>query len=85
MEIFTCSCSTATFCNCRKNFLGQSSTATNFTTTTEMYINGEKVTKRNPIKAIFNKIISKQKKKEVKEAMQQKKLLQKINKDWVSH
>ena len=85
MEIFTCSCATATFCNCRKNFSGQSSTATNFTTTTEMYINGEKVTKRNPIKAIFNKIISKQKKKEVKEAMQQKKLLQKINKDWVSH
>ena len=85
MEIFTCSCATATFCNCRKNFSGQSSTATNFTTTTEMYINGEKVTKRNPIKAIFNKIISKQKKKEIKEAMQQKKLLQKINKDWVSH
>ena len=84
MEIFTCSCST-TFCNCRKNFTGQSSIATNITTTTEMYINGEKVTKRNPIKAIFNKIISKQKKKEIKEAMQQKKLLQKINKDWVSH
>tara|TARA_X000001388_G_scaffold7749_1_gene4777 strand:+ start:5635 stop:5811 length:177 start_codon:yes stop_codon:yes gene_type:complete len=54
-------------------------------TTTEMYINGEKVTKKNPIKAIFNKIISKQKKKEIKEAMQQKKLLQKINKDWVLH
>ena len=50
-----------------------------------MFINGEKVTKKNPIKAIFNKIISKQKKKEIKEAMQQKKLLQKINKDWVSH
>ena len=85
MEIFTCSCSTATFCNCRKNFSGQSLRATNITTTSEMYINGEKVTKRNPIKAIFNKIISKQKKKEIKEAMQQKKLLQKINKDWVSH
>ena len=83
MEIFTCSCATATFCNCRKNFSGQSSTATNFTTTTEMYINGEKVTKRNPIKAILNKIISKQKKKEIKEAMQQKKLLQKSNKHWV--
>ena len=84
MEIFTCSCST-TFCNCRNNFTGQSSTATNITTTTEMYINGERVTKRNPIKAIFNKIISKQKKKEIKQAMQEKKLLQKINKDWVSH
>ena len=85
MEIFTCSCST-TYCNCKKNFTEQSTTALgNIKTTTEMYINGEKVTKRNPIKAIFNRIISKQKKKDVKEAMQQKKLLQKINKDWVSH
>ena len=85
MEIFTCSCST-TYCNCRKNFKEQSTTALGkIKTTTEMYINGEKVTKRNPIKAIFNKIISKQKRKEIKEAMQQKKLLLKINKDWVSH
>ena len=50
-----------------------------------MYINGEKVTKKNPIKAIFNRIISRQKKKDVKEAVQQKKLLMKANKMWVKH
>ena len=42
-EIFTCSCST-TYCNCKKNFT--SSTTTSVSTTTEMYINGEKVTKK---------------------------------------
>ena len=81
-EIFTCSCST-TYCNCKKNFT--SSTTTSVSTTTEMYINGEKVSKKNPIKAIFNRIISKQKKKDVKEAVQQKKLLMKANKMWVKH
>ena len=81
-EIFTCSCST-TYCNCKKNFTA--STKTSVSTTTEMYINGEKVSKKNPIKAIFNRIISKQKKKDVKEAMQQKKLLMKANKMWVKH
>ena len=50
-----------------------------------MYINGEKVSKKNPIKAIFNRIISKQKKKDVKEAVKQKKLLMKVNKMWVKH
>ena len=81
-EIFTCSCST-TYCNCKKNFT--SSTTTSVSTTTEMYINGEKVTKKNPIKAIFNRIISRQKKKDVKEAVKQKKLLMKGNKMWVKH
>ena len=84
-EIFTCSCST-TYCNCKKNFSSSSTTTlSNVSTTTEMYINGEKVTKKNPIKAIFNRIISRQKKKDVKEAVQQKKLLMKANKMWVKH
>ena len=82
-EVFTCSCTT-TYCNCRKNFTS-SSTTTNLgtTITTEMFINGEKVTKDNSIKVIFNKIKSKQRKKDIKNAMKQKKELQKINKDWV--
>ena len=43
-----------------------------------MFINGEKVTKDNSIKVIFNKIKSKQRKKDIKNAMKQKKELQKI-------
>ena len=84
-EIFTCSCST-TYCNCKKNFTSSITTSVScISTTTEMYINGEKVTKKNPIKAIFNRIISRQKKKDVKEAVKQKKLLMKANKMWVKH
>ena len=83
-EIFTCSCST-TYCNCKKNFSSTKTSVSCISTTTEMYINGEKVTKKNPIKAIFNRIISRQKKKDVKEAVQQKKLLMKANKMWVKH
>ena len=74
MEIFTCSCST-TYCNCKKNFTGQSATTTDVTTTTEMYINGEKVTKNNSIKVIFNKLKSRQKRKDIKNAMKEKKKL----------
>ena len=43
-EIFTCSCST-THCNCKKNFTSLSTTSVS--TTTEMYINGEKVSKKS--------------------------------------
>lgn len=77
MEIFTCSCTT-TICNCRKNFTSQSTsfTSTNsITTTSEMYINGEKVTKDNSIKVIFNKLKSRQRRKDVKNAMIEKKKL----------
>ena len=75
MEIFTCSCTT-TICNCRKNFTSQSITSTNpVTTTSEMYINGEKVTKDNSIKVIFNKLKSRQRRKDVKNAMREKKKL----------
>mgnify|MGYP003118508927 CR=1 FL=1 len=85
IKIFTCSCSTM-YCNCIKNFTSSTATSvSNISTTTEMYINGEKVTKKNPIKAIFNRIISRQKKKDVKEAVKQKKLLMKANKMWVNH
>mgnify|MGYP003137074328 CR=1 FL=1 len=84
-EIFTCSCST-TYCNCKKNFTSSSTTTNPITTiTSEMFINGEKVTKDNPIKAIFNKIKSKQRKKDIKNAMKQKKLLLKKNEMWVKH
>tara|TARA_B100000989_G_C19373306_1_gene398369 strand:+ start:295 stop:432 length:138 start_codon:yes stop_codon:yes gene_type:complete len=40
-----------------------------------MYINGEKVTKDNSIKVIFNKIKSKQRRKDVKNAMRERKKL----------
>tara|TARA_Y100000114_G_scaffold60174_1_gene55148 strand:+ start:179 stop:454 length:276 start_codon:yes stop_codon:yes gene_type:complete len=84
-EIFTCSCMTLN-CNCRKNFTSQSTsfTSTNpVTTTSEMYINGEKVTKDNSVKVIFNKLKSRQRKMDVQNAMKQKKLLKKANKNWV--
>ena len=46
-EIFTCSCST-TYCNCKKNFTSSTTTSVScISTTTEMYINGEKETKIN--------------------------------------
>ena len=79
-EIFTCSCST-TYCNCKKNFT--SSTTTSVSTTTEMYINGQKVTKDNSIKIIFNKLKSRQRKKDVQNAIKEKKVLKKANKNWV--
>tara|TARA_R100000655_G_C2935586_1_gene184790 strand:- start:363 stop:560 length:198 start_codon:yes stop_codon:yes gene_type:complete len=59
----------------QKKFTGQSVTITDVTTTTEMYINGEKVTKKNSIKVIFNKLKSRQKRKDVKNAMKEKKKL----------
>ena len=63
MTIFTCSCMTLN-CNCREKYTSQSTSFTNFTstspvtTTSEMYINGEKVTKDNSVKVIFNKLKS---------------------------
>ena len=82
-EIFTCSCST-TYCNCKKNFSSSSTTTlSNVSTTTEMYINGEKVTKDNSIKIIFNKLKSRQRKKDVQNAIKEKKVLKKANKNWV--
>jgi hypothetical protein len=82
-EIFTCSCST-TYCNCRKNFSSSSTTASsNISTTTEMYINGERVTKDNSIRVIFNKLKSRQRKKDVQNAIKEKKALKKANKNWV--
>jgi hypothetical protein len=81
-EVFTCSCTT-TNCDCRKKFSSTYTTTNPITITSEMFINGEKVTKDNSIKVIFNKIKSKQRKKDIKNAMKQKKELQKINKDWV--
>ena len=83
IETFTCSCST-TFCNCRKNFTSQSTSSTiPVKTTTEMYINGEKVTKNNSIEVIFNKIKYRQKKERIKEAMKEKKILRGINEKWI--
>lgn len=80
MTIFTCSCMTLN-CNCREKYTSQSTSFTNFTstspvtTTSEMYINGEKVTKDNSVKVIFNKLKSRQRKKDVKNAMKEKKKL----------
>ena len=75
MEIFTCSCMTLN-CNCRKKFNTTNSTSTSMTTiTTESYINGEKVTKENSVEVIFNKIKSRQRRKDVKNAMIEKKKL----------
>ena len=75
MEIFTCSCMTLN-CNCREKFNTTYSTNTSMTTiTTESYINGEKVTKDNSIKVIFNKLKSRQRRKDVKNAMIEKKKL----------
>ena len=80
MEIFTCSCMTLN-CNCREKYTSQStsfisSASTNtVASTTEMYINGEKVTKDNSVKVIFNKLKSRQRRKDVKNAMKEKKKL----------
>ena len=83
IDTFTCSCST-TFCNCRENFTSQSTSSTiPVKTTTEMYINCEKVTKNNSIEVIFNKIKYRQKKERIKEAMKEKKILRGINEKWI--
>ena len=75
MEIFTCSCMTLN-CNCREKFYTTTSTNTSMTTiTTESFINGEKVTKENSVEVIFNKIKSRQRRKDVKNAMLEKKKL----------
>ena len=75
MKVFTCSCLTIN-CNCREKFYTTTSTNTSMTTiTTESFINGEKVTKDNSIKVIFNKIKSKQRRKDVKNAMRERKKL----------
>jgi uncharacterized protein YlzI (FlbEa/FlbD family) len=75
MEIFTCSCMTLN-CNCREKFNTTTSTNTSMTTiTTESFINGEKVTKENSVEVIFNKIKSRQRRENVKNAMKEKKKL----------
>ena len=75
MKVFTCGCLTIN-CNCRDNFTSQSTTSINpVITTSEMYINGEKVTEDNSIKVIFNKIKSRQRRKDVKNAMRERKKL----------
>ena len=82
-EIFTCSCMTLN-CNCREKFNTTTSTSTSMTTiTTECFINGEKVTKDNSVKVIFNKLKSRQRKKDVQNAIKEKKILKKANKNWV--
>jgi hypothetical protein len=48
-----------------------------------MYINGERVTKDNSIRVIFNKLKSRQRKKDVQNAIKEKKALKKANKNWV--
>ena len=71
-------------CNCREKFNTTNSTSTSMTTiTTESYINGEKVTKDNSVKVIFNKLKSRQRKKDVQNAIKEKKVLKKANKNWV--
>ena len=71
-------------CNCREKFNTTTSTSTSMTTiTTECFINGEKVTKDNSVKVIFNKLKSRQRKKDVQNAIKEKKILKKANKNWV--
>jgi outer membrane protein assembly factor BamD (BamD/ComL family) len=71
-------------CNCWEKFNTTTSTSTSMTTiTTECFINGEKVTKDNSVKVIFNKLKSRQRKKDVQNAIKEKKILKKANKNWV--
>ena len=75
MTIFTCSCMTFN-CNCREKFYTTNSTNTSMPTiTTESYVCGEKVTKDNTIEVIFNKIKTRQRKKDIRNAMKEKKKL----------
>ena len=45
------------------------------TITTESYVCGEKVTKDNSVQVIFNKIKSRQRRKDIRNAMKEKKKL----------
>ena len=75
MTTFTCSCLSLN-CHCKERFVENSTNQSSMTTiTTESYVNGAKVTKDNSIKVIFNKIKSRQRRKDVKNAMIEKKKL----------
>ena len=75
MTTFTCSCTTL-YCNCREKFITNSTSNPSMTTiTTESYVCGEKVTKDNTIEVIFNKIKTRQRKKDIRNAMKEKKKL----------
>lgn len=80
METFSCSCITLN-CKCQERFVENSTnqspkTQTSMTTiTTESYFCGERVTEKNTIKVIMSKINSRQRKKDIRNAMKEKRKL----------